>query len=174
MRRRCTLIKDTNPSLNPISDLTTDSSAYLFTDCYTRFFTRLQSLTAVGYLMLFASLMLSSIGVSPAPAADLLYVKSPKVDLNVRRGPGTEYAVLTQLPHGTPIFVQERVGLWLRIVAPDRGIEGWVLQRYLSAEPPGNPAELAVFDPAQEQERFDRLLRRDVIRVQPDAFRSVL
>jgi hypothetical protein len=118
--------------------------------------------------------MLSSIGVSPVSAADLLYVKSPEVDLNVRRGPGTEHAVLTQLPHGTPLFVQERVGLWLRIVAPDRGIEGWVLQRYLSDEPPGNPAELSAFDPAEEQERFDRLLRRDVIQVQPDASRSVL
>jgi hypothetical protein len=118
--------------------------------------------------------MLSSIGISPVLAADLRYVKSPEVDLNVRRGPGTEHTVLTQLPHGTPIFVQERVGLWLRIVAPDRGIEGWVLQRYLSAEPPGNPGELAVFDPAEEQERFDRLQHRDVIQVQPDASRSVL
>ena len=124
--------------------------------------------------MLYAGLMLSSIGVSPVLAADLRYVKSPEVDLNVRRGPGTEHAVLTQLPHGTPLFVQERVGLWLRIVAPDRGIEGWVLQRYLSAEPPANPAELAVFDPTAEQDRFDRLLRRGVIRVQPDASRSVL
>lgn len=152
----------------------TDGYSYLFTGCYTRFFRRRQSLTAVCYLMLYASLMLSSIGVSPVPAADLRYVKSPEVDLNVRRGPGTEHAVLTQLPHGTPLFVQERVGLWLRVVAPDRGVEGWVLQRYLSAEPPGNPAELAVFDPTEEQERFDRLLRQDVIRVQPDASRGVL
>lgn len=152
----------------------TDGYAYRFTGCYTRFFRRLQSLTTVCYLMLYASLMLGSIGVLSVPAADLRYVNSPKVDLNVRRGPGTEHAVLTQLPHGTPLFVQERVGLWLRIVAPDHGIEGWVLQRYLSAEPPGNPSELAVFDPAEEQERFDRLLRRDVIRVQPDASRSVL
>ena len=152
----------------------TDRYSSLFTGCYTRFFRLRQSLTAVCYLMLYTSLMLSSIGVSPVPAADLRYVRSPGVDLNVRRGPGTEYAVLTQLPHGTPLFVQERVGLWLRVVAPDRGIEGWVLQRYLSAEPPGNPAELAVFDPAEEQERFDRLLRQDVIRVQPDAARSVL
>jgi hypothetical protein len=152
----------------------TDGYSSLFIGWYTRFFRLLQSLTAVCYLMLYASLMLSSIGVSPVPAADLRYVKSPEVDLNVRRGPGTEHAVLTQLPHGTPLFIQERVGLWLRVVAPDRGIEGWVLQRYLSAEPPGNPAELAVFDPAEEHERFDRLLRQDVIQVQSDASRSAL
>ena len=107
-------------------------------------------------------------------AADLRYVNSPDLDLNVRRGPGTEHAVLTQIPHSTPVFVQERVGLWLRVAAPDRGVEGWVLQRYLSDDPPGDPKELAAFDPSEEKERFDRLERRGILRIRPNTGRTVL
>ena len=125
-------------------------------------------------LLLYAMLLLLSIGLSSGSAADIRYVKSPEVDLNVRRGPGTDHPAVARLPHSTPVFVQERVGLWLRITAPDYGVEGWVLQRYLVLQPPGDPQELSTFDPEKEQERFDRMLRRDIIRVQPNNSRGVL
>ncbi len=99
-------------------------------------------------------------------AQDVYYVNSPSTDLNVRLGPGTEHGVVTRLPHGTPVFVQDRNRLWLRIVAPGRGIEGWVLQRYLANQPPGDPPTPGELNRSEERKRFERLRRKGVIRVQ--------
>lgn len=151
-----------------------DEIAWVPGVCYTRFCRLIQHQTTRYSLLLGLSLILLSASLSPLQAADLRYVKSPEIDLNVRRGPGTEHAVLTRLPHGTPVFVQERVGLWLRITAPNRGIEGWVLQTYLNDSPPGDPEELAAFDPAEEKERFDRLTRRGILNIRPNQNRTVL
>ncbi len=125
-------------------------------------------------LFLLGCLLLVSLQAPVLHAQEFYYVNSPNIDLNVRRGPGTEHGVITRLPHGTPVFVQDRDRLWLRIVAPGQGIEGWVLQRYLVNQPPGDPPTPGELSRRDERERFERLKRKGVIRVQANPTRSVL
>lgn len=124
--------------------------------------------------LLLSTLVLLCLHLPVLHAEDVYYVNSPSVDLNVRFGPGTEHEIVTQLPHGTPVFVRDRDRLWLNIVAPERGIEGWVLQRYLADQPPGDPPTQGQLGRSQERERFDRLKRKGIIRVRPNKSRSVL
>jgi hypothetical protein len=107
-------------------------------------------------------------------AQDLYYVNSPSADLNVRRGPGTEHDVVTRLPHGTPVLVQDRHRLWLKIVAPELGIEGWALQRYLAHQPPDDLPTPGELNRSAERERFERLKRKGIIRVQTDSARGLV
>ncbi len=131
--------------------------------------------TIIGFrLFLLGCLLLVSLSLPLLHAQELYYVNSPRDDLNVRRGPGTEHDVITQLPHGTPVFVQDRNRLWLNIVVPASGIEGWVSQRYLANEPPGDPPTPGELDRSEERKRFERLKRKGVIRVQADRTRRVL
>lgn len=125
-------------------------------------------------LFLLGCLLLLGLHAPMVYAQELYYVDSPSTDLNVRRGPGTEHDVVTRLPHGTPVFVQARHRLWLRIVAPDLGVEGWVMQRYLSNQPPGDPPTQGELSQREERERFDRLKRKGVIRVQTSNARGVV
>lgn len=125
-------------------------------------------------LFLLSCLLLVSLPLPMSHAQELYYVNSPSIDLNVRRGPGIEHDVVTRLPHGTPVFVQGRERLWLKIVAPERGIDGWVSQRYLTAQPPGDPPTPGVRDQRTERERFERLKRKGIIAVQADRAQNVL
>lgn len=113
--------------------------------------------------------LLGSAGAQPLPSADTRYVNSQNTDLNVRQGPGTEYAIVTRLPHGTPVAVQERAGFWLRITIPDRNAEGWVLGRYLSSTSPGDPTRGETFDAEAERRRFSRLRQKGVIWIRDNA-----
>ena len=58
-----------------------------------------------------------------------------KQDLNVRRGPGTNYAVMTALPGGTTLAITgvDRSGYWWRVTLPN-GQEGWVSASYTNSE----------------------------------------
>jgi hypothetical protein len=96
------------------------------------------------------------------------------MDLNVRQGPGTEYAIVTRLPHGTPVSVQERIGFWLRIAIPDRAAEGWVLSRYLSSTPPGDLTRGETFNAEAERQRFSRLRQKGVIWIRDHADQRML
>ncbi len=49
--------------------------------------------------------------------------------LNLRQGPGTQYAVLSTLPTGTLIHVLEQGGTWLRVIAQEQ--EGYVHRDYI-------------------------------------------
>jgi hypothetical protein len=106
-------------------------------------------------------------------AQEVYYVNSPDTDLNVRREPGTEHDVVTRLPHGTPVFVQDRHRLWLKIVSPSLGIEGWVLQRYLANQPPDDPPTPGEVNRSAERERFERLKHKGIIRVKTDKAQGV-
>jgi uncharacterized protein YraI len=60
------------------------------------------------------------------------------IQLNVRNGPGPDYASLTKVPQGTPIRVLERRAIsddaiWARIEF--QGVSGWVNTKLLSATP---------------------------------------
>ena len=79
--------------------------------------------------------------VEAAPVAiqnteETAYVNT--IQLNIRNGPGPDYASVTKVPQGTPIRVLERrsVGedaLWARIEF--QGTSGWVNAKLLSATP---------------------------------------
>jgi single-stranded DNA-binding protein len=69
--------------------------------------------------------------------------------LNVRRGPGTSYAVITTVRRGSTLIVleQDSPGDWLRVRLPDDGTEGWVFRAFtnflgtapLTPTPPPTP-----------------------------------
>jgi len=99
-------------------------------------------------------------------AAEVHYVNSPDTPLNMRRGPGMEYSVMARLPHGTRLLLQERSGLWYRVVLPDGKTDGWVLQRYLTTSPPTLPETPDEMNLEDERRRFDRLQRKDVMSIQ--------
>ncbi len=117
-------------------------------------------------LFLVSCLLLICLHAPGLYAQERYYVNSPSTDLNVRREPGTEHDVITRLPHGTPVFVQDRQRLWLKIVV--QGIEGWVLQRYLANRPPGAPPTPGELNRSAERQRFERLKRKGIIRVKRD------
>jgi uncharacterized protein YgiM (DUF1202 family) len=98
-------------------------------------------------------------------AVDVRYVNSPETPLNLRRGPGTEHAVVARLPHGTRVLLRERLGLWYRVALPDEQTEGWVLQRYLMADPPRDAQAQVDMSVEAERRRFDRLQRKGIITV---------
>ena len=69
-------------------------------------------------------------------------VESPVLDLreviaelvNVREGPGTDYAVMDKLPQGTQAEVLETDAAgWARIRVIDSGLLGWVSAEFLGA-----------------------------------------
>ncbi len=141
---------------------------------YTTFGRLTKSAIIGNRLFLISYLLLIGLFTPELNAQEAYYVNSPSTDLNVRRGPGTEHDVVTRLPHGTLVFVQDRSRLWLNIVAPKHGIEGWVLQRYLANQPPGDPPTPGELNRSEERKRFERLKRKGIIRVQRDKDRSVL
>ena len=65
---------------------------------------------------------------SPTPPPEVRYVTAPA--LNVREGPGTEYAVVGSLRCGDRVTVLEWRGAWLRIS------QGWIHGDYTSATRP--------------------------------------
>jgi len=75
---------------------------------------------------------------SMAALAELAVVNSNQ--LNVRRGPGTNFARTYTLQRGDRVEITRRQGDWAFIVG-DRGGEGWVFARYLTitSSPPTSP-----------------------------------
>lgn len=64
------------------------------------------------------------------PQGELYYVNNQKQGLNIRSGPGTEYDILGNMPHGTPVYVLGWEGNWAQIEG------GWCSGTYLEKEPP--------------------------------------
>jgi len=67
---------------------------------------------------------------SPNDDEDFWYVNNPKDGLNMRYGPGTEYDVVRNLPHGTEIEVLDWQDGWAFTG------EGWCAGNYLEINPP--------------------------------------
>lgn len=62
---------------------------------------------------------------------------SDRTIVELRRGPSTEYLILRNLEAGTAVQVleqNEQAG-YTRVRVPDQGTEGWILSRFLTAEP---------------------------------------
>ncbi len=67
------------------------------------------------------------------PAADLRVVNAERV--NVREGPGTDYAVVDRLVQGTATEVLETdASGWAHVRVIDTGLLGWVSAEYLAAQ----------------------------------------
>ena len=71
-----------------------------------------------------------------AAHAQTRYV-SDKLGVELRRGPSTEYLILRNLEAGTALEVleQDAAAGYSRVRVADQGTEGWILTRFLTAEP---------------------------------------
>ena len=88
---------------------------------------------AVGVVAL--ALLAGAAGLSPARAQSGPEATVVPATLNMRYGPGTEYAVIAQVGHGAALTLLARDdvpanGLWLYSRTAD-GVEGWLLSDYL-------------------------------------------
>jgi SH3 domain protein len=83
---------------------------------------------------LLVGLMLLSLAAGAQ--AQTRYV-SDLTNLEVRRGPSTEHAILRWLEPGTQLQVleQDQQSGWSRVRVSDQGTEGWILTRFLMDEP---------------------------------------
>lgn len=124
-----------------------------------------------------AGVLLVAVGAAPLFGAETYYVagEGENQALNVRSGPGIEYSVVSRLSRGMPVVVHERWGVWARVAPVNQGTsEGWVLQRYLTATQPGHSQPSLEMDRDQEERRFKRLQRKDIIRVKRSGVPGVL
>ncbi len=87
------------------------------------------------FLLVAASLALA--GLSPRPAAAAWAVTTS--DLNLREGPGTEYAVILVIPDGAGVNIVENMQNGFYRVRYD-GVSGWASADYLDRSGGGNPS----------------------------------
>ncbi len=66
------------------------------------------------------------------------WVDAPYGDLNLRKGPGTNYTVLRKIHNGMRVDVLGQSGKW-RLVQLDSGLIGWAHKAYLSKHNPRRP-----------------------------------
>jgi SH3 domain protein len=80
-------------------------------------------------------LLLSLMTVTSYAAVEKRYV-SDKLWLQLRSGPGSDFRILKALPSGEHlIFMEETEDKNYAKVTTDKGVEGWVLTRFLEDEP---------------------------------------
>jgi uncharacterized protein YraI len=89
------------------------------------------------------SVSMEIIGASPLAAPATMSgatTGTVTASANVRRGPGQEAAILTQLPAGMPVVLEGRnlAGDWVLVHTPDGGTRGWMTARYIAI--PANTA----------------------------------
>ena len=91
--------------------------------------------------------------------------------LNVRRGPGTRYAVFSHLTRGTYVYVLEFRNTWIRVNTPQG--EGWIFTGYLSrdvaAAPPQTGTGTATGTAVTSGRTPSNLLRADMFPVNSQA-----
>ena len=84
---------------------------------------------------LFCMLLLTLVTVTSYAAVEKRYV-SDKLWLQLRSGPGSDFRILKALPSGEHlIFIEQTEDKNYTKVTTDKGVEGWVLTRYLEDEP---------------------------------------
>lgn len=90
-----------------------------------------QTMKRLFILGVLVALIFSSVALPLASAQEI--VGSTSGDLNVRTGPGSNYAIITILPLQAQVIVEGRtqIGDWLLIHTPDSGIRGWVGSRFI-------------------------------------------
>jgi SH3 domain protein len=84
---------------------------------------------------LFCMLLLTIITATSYAAVEKRYV-GDKIWLQLRSGPGSEFRILKALPSGAHlIFREQTADKNYTKVTTDKGVEGWVLSRFLEDEP---------------------------------------
>ena len=84
---------------------------------------------------LFCMLLLTLVTVTSYAAVEKRYV-SDKLWLQLRSGPGNDFRILKALPSGEHlIFGEQTEDKNYTKVTTDKGVEGWVLTRFLEDEP---------------------------------------
>ncbi|WP_307288791.1 N-acetylmuramoyl-L-alanine amidase [Pedobacter agri] len=58
--------------------------------------------------------------------------KATTADLNIRRGQGTQFPVVTKIPKGDAVFELNRIGTWSKIQVVGSNQSGWVSNAYLT------------------------------------------
>jgi uncharacterized protein YgiM (DUF1202 family) len=77
-----------------------------------------------------------------AASAETRVVDTPRDgSLNLRTGPGTDFAIIVRMDHGDRVAVLERQGSWARVRHED-GFNGWASLNFL--RPAGAAGTLAV------------------------------
>lgn len=84
--------------------------------------------------------------------AEVRYVR-PQSEAAVRRGQGNEYKILALVKEGVAVELLEENESYSR-VRLENGVEGWILRRFLSVEPP--PTELVDVLRKQKEELQQR------------------
>lgn len=84
---------------------------------------------------LFCMFLLTLITATSYAAVEKRYV-SDKLWLQLRSGPGSDFRILKALPSGEHlIFIEQTEDKNYTKVTTDKGVEGWVLTRFLEEEP---------------------------------------
>jgi len=74
-----------------------------------------------------------AIAAAVAAAGEMRMVNSPGDGfLNLRTGPGSGFAILLAMDHGSLVEVLEVSGKWSRVRHDDSGAEGWAFSRHLA------------------------------------------
>jgi len=81
------------------------------------------------------TLALLLVQVSPAGAEQIPGTYLTTTDVNVRKGPGTTYQVVTTIPKGIKVHVVAREGQWLRIESKHGNQPGYISERYAQPLP---------------------------------------
>jgi hypothetical protein len=73
--------------------------------------------------------------------------------LNMRSGPGEDYAVITQLSYGTRLILEGRTadGYWIYAHASEQDARGWVTVFFLATETDTNTLALPIIEDARTQ-----------------------
>lgn len=103
---------------------------------------------------LFIITLLFSLGSVVLPLAEAsakdLYVK-PSAEVALRRGQGTEYKIVSMVRDGTKVELVEENDDYT-MVRLDSGVEGWMLSRFLTPEP---PLSLVVVNLRSDKEKLE-------------------
>ena len=83
---------------------------------------------------------ITSYAPDPAPytpaAADgtagTVATKYPNSTVNLRTGPGTEYAVVGEVGRGTSLTITGSMGNWYQAYVPAKGVTAWISKNYVS------------------------------------------
>lgn len=105
-----------------------------------------------------AVVLFLNVAPSPVAAQTQRYV-SDQLEITLRSGPGTNFAIRKMLKSGTPLQVIEENGEGYTKAATPDGINGWVLSRFLIDQPVAK-------DRLAENERRMQDMRKENVQVQ--------
>ncbi len=96
---------------------------------------QVKSLSTKALLPLLSGLILQGVLLAPATVqAEKLFVK-PSSEVVVRTGQGTDYKIIAMVKDGASVEFIEEENSYTKVRLKN-GVEGWMLKRFLSSEPP--------------------------------------